>query len=42
MALVLTNAVEASRPLIEANRHELTLTLPPHPVYVEADTARLA
>jgi CheY-like chemotaxis protein/two-component sensor histidine kinase len=39
---ILTNAVEASRPLIEAHRHEFTLTLPPAPVYVEADTTRLA
>jgi PAS domain S-box-containing protein len=39
---ILTNAVEASRPLVEANKHELTLTLPPEPIYVEADTARLA
>jgi two-component system CheB/CheR fusion protein len=39
---ILSNAVEASRPLIEARCQELTLTLPPAPVYVDADTARLA
>jgi signal transduction histidine kinase/CheY-like chemotaxis protein len=39
---ILINAVEASRPLIEATKHELTLNLLPEPVCVEADTARLA
>ncbi|HYE38067.1 ATP-binding response regulator [Methylocaldum sp.] len=34
-------AVEASRPLIEANRHELLLRLSSNPVWVEADFARL-
>jgi PAS domain S-box-containing protein len=38
---ILTGAVEASRPLIEANRHELALALPLEPVYVHADTTRL-
>src|SRR5262249_12374227 len=42
LAPILTNAVEGSRPLIEANRHELTVTLPPEPLCVEADTTRLA
>jgi signal transduction histidine kinase/DNA-binding response OmpR family regulator len=35
-------AVETSRPLLEAFRHELCVTLPPDPIYVEADLARLA
>ncbi len=39
---ILTNALEASRPLIEANRHELTVSLPSEPIYLEADTTRLA
>jgi CheY-like chemotaxis protein len=34
-------AVEASRPLIEANRHELHLQLPSVPLWVDADFARL-
>jgi CheY-like chemotaxis protein/two-component sensor histidine kinase len=42
LAPILTNAVEASRPLIEAHRHELTVAMAPAPVYVEADTTRLA
>ncbi len=39
---VVEAAVETSRPLIEAGRHELTITLPPEPVYLEADPVRLA
>ena len=35
-------ALETSRPLIEAARHEITLTLPTEPVYVLADLTRLA
>ena len=39
---VLTNAIETSRPLIDEMGHELTVTLPKHPVEVEADLTRLA
>lgn len=39
---VVTSAVETSRPLIERNRHELTLSLPSEPVYLQADMTRLA
>jgi PAS domain S-box-containing protein len=43
--LSLTNvvryAVETSRPLIEARRHELAVDLPPQPVEVEGDVVRL-
>ncbi|MBS0659554.1 MAG: response regulator [Verrucomicrobia bacterium] len=35
-------AVESSRPLIEAGRHELTLELPEAPLWVLADLTRLA
>jgi signal transduction histidine kinase len=35
-------AVETIRPLFEASRHELTLKLPPDPIWVQADPARLA
>src|SRR5581483_3839709 len=42
LAAVLQSAVEASRPLIEAQGHELTVTLPPEPTYLEADPTRLA
>jgi PAS domain S-box-containing protein len=41
LAAVLQRAVEATRPLIEANRHTLTLTLTPVPTRVVADPTRL-
>jgi PAS domain S-box-containing protein len=42
LADVLNTAVETARPLVEASGHELTVTLPPHPVQVQADPVRLA
>ncbi len=39
---VIRSAVETSRPLIDASGHELAVRLPPEPVYLEADTIRLA
>jgi signal transduction histidine kinase len=42
LATVVQSALEISRPLIEAAGHELTVELPPQPVYVQADAARLA
>lgn len=42
LAAVLEAAVETSRPVIEAGRHELTVTLPPEPIRLEADPVRLA
>jgi PAS domain S-box-containing protein len=42
LAAVVRNAVEISRPLIEAAGHELTVALPAEPTYVGADAARLA
>jgi PAS domain S-box-containing protein len=42
LASVIARAVETSRPLIDARRHELTVTLPPESVRVEADVTRLA
>jgi two-component system CheB/CheR fusion protein len=35
-------AVEAARPLIESLNHELTVTLPPQQLYLNADATRLA
>jgi PAS domain S-box-containing protein len=35
------NAIEATRPLIEERRHAVSLDLPPTPLHVEADPARL-
>jgi PAS domain S-box-containing protein len=42
LAEVIKDAVEASRPLIEQCAHELTVTLPAEPVYVNGDGVRLA
>jgi signal transduction histidine kinase len=37
LARVIQQAVETSRPLIEAHGHDLTITVPPGPLYVDAD-----
>jgi CheY-like chemotaxis protein/two-component sensor histidine kinase len=42
LADVVRSAVETSAPAIESARHRLTLDLPSEPVYVEADSVRLA
>ncbi|HSQ54178.1 MAG TPA: PAS domain S-box protein [Gemmata sp.] len=42
LASAVRDAVEASRPLIEASGHELAVTLPAGPVWVEGDRMRLA
>ena len=36
------SAVETMGPVIEASHHELTITLPPEPIHLEADPIRLA
>jgi PAS domain S-box-containing protein len=41
LATILQRAVEASRPLIDARRHQLTVELPPDPVRLEGDLTRL-
>jgi signal transduction histidine kinase/ActR/RegA family two-component response regulator len=41
VAGVLEQAVQTSGPLIKSRHHQLTTTLPPNPVYLEADPARL-
>jgi two-component system CheB/CheR fusion protein len=42
LAEVVARAVEIGRPLIEARRHDLTVSLPSEPVHLEADLTRLA
>jgi signal transduction histidine kinase/DNA-binding response OmpR family regulator len=42
VAAVVHRAVETSRPLIDARRHELAVALPEQPVWVDADAVRLA
>jgi PAS domain S-box-containing protein len=41
LAAVLSDAVEASRPLIDGGGHELTVALPPEPILLDADPIRL-
>jgi PAS domain S-box-containing protein len=42
LASVIRDAVEASRPLIDREGHELTITLAPGPIVLDADPTRLA
>ncbi|HEY7154798.1 MAG TPA: ATP-binding protein, partial [Gemmataceae bacterium] len=42
LAKVVQQAVETSRPLLEAGDHDLTVDVPPEPIYVDADVTRLA
>jgi CheY-like chemotaxis protein/nitrogen-specific signal transduction histidine kinase len=42
VALVVKHAIESSRPLIESQRHTLTVALPEEPLLVECDLTRLA
>ena len=41
VATEVARAVEAARPLIDARGHELTVSLPPEPLWLEADPVRL-
>jgi PAS domain S-box-containing protein len=41
LAAAIRSAVEATRPLIDAAGHELTLSVPPEPIYLDADPTRL-
>jgi PAS domain S-box-containing protein len=42
LADVISSAVEAARPLIDANGHTLAVSLPPEPVFLDADLTRLS
>jgi CheY-like chemotaxis protein len=42
LAKVVHGAVETSRPLVEQMGHELTVTLPPEPIFLDGDVTRLA
>jgi signal transduction histidine kinase len=42
LASIVRNAVETSRPVLDAAKHELHLSLPAEPVVLEADPVRLA
>ena len=42
LAAAVASALETTQPLLEESGHELTVTLPPEPVYLDADLTRLA
>jgi len=42
LAEVVRNAVETSRPLVEDAGHELSVTMPARPIFVDADVTRLS
>lgn len=42
LSSVIEQAIETSRPLIDAAQHELTVTQPPQPIYLNADSVRIA
>jgi PAS domain S-box-containing protein len=42
LASIIHHVVEASRPQVENVRHELTVSLPPEPIYLDADPVRLS
>ncbi|HYO13193.1 MAG TPA: PAS domain S-box protein [Thermoanaerobaculia bacterium] len=42
LADVISSAVETARPALEAAGHELTVSLPPEPIHLDADLTRLA
>jgi CheY-like chemotaxis protein len=39
---VISNAVEISMPLIESRKHRLSVSVPPQPLWINADSGRLA
>jgi PAS domain S-box-containing protein len=41
LAAVVAQGIETSRPLLEARRHQLTVSLPPEPLWLQADLTRL-
>jgi signal transduction histidine kinase/DNA-binding response OmpR family regulator len=42
VSMAVTRAIETSRPLIDARKHEINITLPAEPLWVSADLVRLA
>ena len=42
LASIIDHAIEACRPLAESAGHELIVSIPPEPIYLNADSARLA
>jgi PAS domain S-box-containing protein len=42
LAQIINQAIETTRSAIDSARHQLTVDLPPHPVYLDGDAVRLA
>jgi signal transduction histidine kinase/ActR/RegA family two-component response regulator len=42
LAAIVADAVDTARPHIEASGHELDVSLPPEPIYLDADPVRIA
>ena len=42
LATIINQAIETSRPLADAMEHDLSVSLPPEPIYLQADAVRLA
>jgi CheY-like chemotaxis protein/two-component sensor histidine kinase len=42
LASIIHHSLEASRPLVEASRHQLDVSMPSEPIHVQADAIRLA
>jgi PAS domain S-box-containing protein len=42
LSRIIQNAIETARPLIDAKGHQLVVTLPPQPVYIDGDLTRLS
>ncbi len=41
LRVVVNHAAETARPFMEARKHDFSLSLPPEPIWVEADSARM-
>jgi signal transduction histidine kinase/ActR/RegA family two-component response regulator len=41
LVAIARDALQTSRPFVEASQHEVSISLPPEPLFVEADPARL-
>ena len=41
LRVIVNHAAETARPLIDARKHEFSVSLPTHPIWVKADPARL-
>lgn len=42
LTTIINSAIESSQPLLAASQHRLNISLPPKPIYLQADAVRLA